>query len=117
MGRGGSSSGGNGALNLWKSYGGMASDLRREINKLADRLLNMAWAYRKFQPVPKKGVTLRFPYMLPKPFGNGYRKELREVESKPNLIYLTNGITNVSGRGSYGRRRRLEGIFGTFSRR
>ena len=59
----------------------------------------MARAPGKFQHVPRKGVTLGFGYLLPKPLRNNYRQELWDMKSKSNLIYFTDGATDVSKGG------------------
>lgn len=62
----------------------------------AERLL-AARAGGQFRPVPRKGVTIGFHWLLPKPFGNDYRQEPWMVHATDNLIYVPRDkITDVS---------------------
>ena len=62
----------------------------------ADRL-KAAKASGQFRPVPRKGVTLCFHWLLPKPFGNDFRQEPWMAHAADNLVYVPkDGITDVS---------------------
>mmetsp|Transcript_405 Transcript_405/g.894 ORF Transcript_405/g.894 Transcript_405/m.894 type:complete len:561 (-) Transcript_405:250-1932(-) len=81
----------------WPSADGVASQLRRELKESSTRLLQMARLSGKFRPVPRKGITLGFHWLLPKPFGNDYRQEPWTVTSQSNLIYTPpDKITDAS---------------------
>jgi hypothetical protein len=63
---------------------------------LTSRLL-AARASGQFKPVPRKGVTLGFHWLLPKPFGNDYRQEPWMVHATDNMVYVPKDkITDVS---------------------
>ena len=62
----------------------------------SERLL-AAQASGQFRPVPRKGVTIGFHWLLPKPFGNDYRQEPWMVHATDNLVYIPpDKITDVS---------------------
>jgi len=42
----------------------------------------------QFKPVPRKGVTLGFHWLLPKPFGNDYRQEPWMVHATEGMVYV-----------------------------
>jgi hypothetical protein len=61
-----------------------------------NRLL-VAQASGQYKPVPRKGVTLGFHWLLPKPFGNDYRQEPWMVHATDNLVYIPKDkITDVN---------------------
>jgi hypothetical protein len=61
-----------------------------------NRLL-VAQASGQYKPVPRKGVTLGFHWLLPKPFGNDYRQEPWMVHATDNLVYVPKDkITDVN---------------------
>jgi hypothetical protein len=63
---------------------------------VAERIL-AARASGKFRPLPRKGVTVGFHWLLPKPFGNDYRQEPWMVHASDNLVYVPKDkITDVS---------------------
>jgi hypothetical protein len=56
-----------------------------------------ARASGQFKPVPRKGVTLGFHWLLPKPFGNDYRQEPWMVHATDNMVYIPKDkITDVN---------------------
>ena len=62
----------------------------------AERLL-AAKASGAFKPVPRKGVTVGFHWLLPKPFGNDFRQEPWKVHAMDNLVYVPKDkVTDVS---------------------
>lgn len=62
----------------------------------AERLL-AAKASGAYKPVPRKGVTVGFHWLLPKPFGNDFRQEPWKVHATDNLVYVPQDkITDVS---------------------
>lgn len=62
----------------------------------AERLL-AARASGAYRPPPRKGVTLGFHWLLPKPFGNDYRQEPWMVHAMDNLVYVPKDkVTDVS---------------------
>lgn len=54
---------------------------------VASRIL-AARASGKFKPLPRKGVTVGFHWLLPKPFGNDYRQEPWMVHATDNMVYV-----------------------------
>jgi len=63
----------------------------------ADRL-KAARASGQFKPLPRKGITVGFHWLLPKPFGNDYRQEPKMMHTADDLVYApVDGITDVSG--------------------
>lgn len=81
----------------WPGPAATAFDLRRELRDSSTRLLKMAKVSGKYRPVPRKGVTLGFHWLLPKPFGNDYRQEPWQVRGADNLVYTPpDKITDVS---------------------
>ena len=53
----------------------------------SDRLM-VAKASGQFRPIPRKGVTVGFHWLLPKPFGNDFRLDPWMLQSAENLIYV-----------------------------
>jgi hypothetical protein len=61
-----------------------------------NRLL-AAQASGQYKPVPRKGFTFGFHWLLPKPFGNDYRQEPWMVHATDNLVYVPKDkITDVN---------------------
>lgn len=72
------------------------SNLRKELKEYITLRLQAARADGKFKPLPRKGVTLGFHWLLPKPFGNDYRQEPWNVHAKDDLVYVPKDkITDV----------------------
>jgi hypothetical protein len=70
---------------------------RTELQEFCKDRLLAAEASGQFRPVPRKGVTLGFHWLLPKPFGNDYRQEPWMVHATDNLVYIPpDKITDVS---------------------
>mmetsp|Transcript_18702 Transcript_18702/g.53957 ORF Transcript_18702/g.53957 Transcript_18702/m.53957 type:complete len:559 (-) Transcript_18702:66-1742(-) len=85
------------AASSWPGPEATGADLRRELRESSSRLLKMAKVSGKYRPVPRKGVTLGFHWLLPKPFGNDYRQEPWNVRSADNLVYTPpDKISDVS---------------------
>jgi hypothetical protein len=56
-----------------------------------------AWASGAYRPPPRKGVTVGFHWLLPKPLGNDYRQEPWMVHAMDNLVYVPKDkVTDVS---------------------
>ncbi len=84
-----------------KKIPGSASDakatFKAELKEFCTERLLAARAGGQFRPVPRKGVTIGFHWLLPKPFGNDYRQEPWMVHATDNLIYVPKDkITDVS---------------------
>mmetsp|Transcript_19422 Transcript_19422/g.26658 ORF Transcript_19422/g.26658 Transcript_19422/m.26658 type:complete len:557 (-) Transcript_19422:125-1795(-) len=59
--------------------------------------LQLARASGQYRPAPRKGFTLGFHWLLPKPFGNDYRLEPWQVHTQNDLVYTpADKITDVS---------------------
>jgi hypothetical protein len=72
------------------------SNFRKELKEYITLRLQAARADGKFRPAPRKGVTLGFHWLLPKPFGNDYRQEPWDVHAKDDLVYVPQDkITDV----------------------
>jgi hypothetical protein len=81
---------------VWPKADSHAFKLKRELKEYVSLRLQTAMADGKFRPVPRKGVTMGFHWLLPKPFGNDYRLEPWEVHAKDDLIYVPKDkITDV----------------------
>lgn len=80
----------------WSSADGNVSALKKELKEYITLRLQSARADGKYKPVPRKGVTLGFHWLLPKPFGNDYRQEPWQVHAKDDLVYIPKDkITDV----------------------
>lgn len=72
------------------------SNLRKELKEYITLRLQIARADGKYKPIPRKGVTIGFHWLLPKPFGNDYRQEPWQVHAKDDLVYVPKDkITDV----------------------
>jgi len=81
---------------VWAKADVQTSKLRKELKEYITIRLQAAKADGKFRPVPRKGVTMGFHWLLPKPFGNDYRLEPWEVHAKDDLVYVPKDkITDV----------------------
>mmetsp|Transcript_25887 Transcript_25887/g.37960 ORF Transcript_25887/g.37960 Transcript_25887/m.37960 type:complete len:553 (+) Transcript_25887:87-1745(+) len=70
---------------------------RSSMREYCAERLQLARASGQFRPAPRKGVTLGFHWLLPKPFGNDYRLEPWQVHAESDLVYTpTDKITDVS---------------------
>ena len=80
----------------WPKADANAMKLRKELKEYITLRLQAARADGKFKPLPRKGVTLGFHWLLPKPFGNDYRQEPWQVHAKDDLVYVPKDkITDV----------------------
>ena len=71
--------------------------MKKELKEYITLRLQNAKAAGKFKPLPRKGVTMGFHWLLPKPFGNDYRLEPWQVHAKDDLVYTPKDkITDVS---------------------
>jgi hypothetical protein len=61
---------------------------RLQLNEFCSRRVLAAHASGKFRPLPRKGVTVGFHWLLPKPFGNDYRQEPWMVHATDNMVYI-----------------------------
>lgn len=69
---------------------------RRLTEHVRNRILK-ARASNKFKPLPRKGVTLGFHWLLPKPFGNDYRQDPWMVHATDDLTYVPKSkVTDVN---------------------
>ena len=81
----------------WMSISDQISDVRSRFNEHNSDRLRAARASGQFKPVPRKGVTVGFHWLLPKPFGNDYRQEPWLTHTADDLVYApVDGITDVS---------------------
>jgi hypothetical protein len=84
------------AAKSWAKADAQACSLKQELREYITLRLQAARADGKYRPVPRKGVTLGFHWLLPKPFGNDYRLEPWQVHAKDDLIYVPQDkITDV----------------------
>lgn len=80
----------------WANASGIGSNLKKELKEYITLRLQAARADGKYKPLPRKGVTLGFHWLLPKPFGNDYRQEPWQVHAKDDLVYVPKDkITDV----------------------
>lgn len=80
----------------WPSASAQTSSLKQELKEYITLRLQKARADGKFRPVPRKGITMGFHWLLPKPFGNDFRMEPWQVHTKDDLIYVPKDrITDV----------------------
>lgn len=71
----------------WNTAAAKLEYSRRLNEYVANRIL-AARASGKFKPLPRKGVTVGFHWLLPKPFGNDYRQEPWMVHATDNMVYI-----------------------------
>lgn len=82
---------------FWPKADAETSQLKKELKEYITLRLQNAKAAGKFKPLPRKGVTMGFHWLLPKPFGNDYRLEPWQVHAKDDLVYTPKDkITDVS---------------------
>jgi len=75
----------------------LSAKLGKELREFITLRLLAARADGKFKPIPRKGVTLGFHWLLPKPFGNDYRQEPWMVHTKDDLVFVPKDkITDVA---------------------
>lgn len=80
----------------WAKAVSQTSQLKKELKEYITLRLQAAKADGKFKPVPRKGLTMGFHWLLPKPFGNDYRLEPWQVHAKDDLVYVPKDkITDV----------------------
>lgn len=80
----------------WVNADDQVSALKKELKEYITMRLQAARADGKYRPVPRKGVTFGFHWLLPKPFGNDYRQEPWQVHAKDDLVYVPKDkITDV----------------------
>ena len=80
----------------WPKASPQTFALKKELKEYITLRLQTAKADGKFKPVPRKGVTMGFHWLLPKPFGNDYRLEPWQVHAKDDLVYVPKDkITDV----------------------
>jgi len=81
----------------WPKADGWSGRLKRELKEYVGLRIRTARADGKFKPVPRKGVTVGFHWLLPKPFGNDYRLEPWQVHTEDSLAYIPKDkITDVA---------------------
>lgn len=80
----------------WPAPQPWATRLRRELREYVSLRIRTARADGKFKPAPRKGATLGFHWLLPKPFGNDYRLEPWQRHTKDSVVYIPKDkITDV----------------------
>lgn len=82
----------------WITNADQITSLKHQFAEHNAERLKAARASGQFKPVPRKGVTLGFHWLLPKPFGNDYRQEPHLKHTADDLVYAPgDGITDVAG--------------------
>ena len=82
----------------WMTTADQISSLRTQMAEHNAERLKAARASGQFKPLPRKGVSVGFNWLLPKPFGNDYRQTPHLTHSADDLVYMpADGITDVSG--------------------
>ena len=82
---------------LYKSRAGDAkAALAKKLQDFCQDRLQAAEASGQFRPVPRKGVTVGFHWLLPKPFGNDFRQEPWMVHATDNLVYVPRRASKVT---------------------
>jgi len=82
---------------LWESHADHANDVKGKMVSFGADRIKAAKASGQYKEAPRKGVTLGFHWLLPKPFGNDYRQEPWETRTADDLVYSPkDGITDVS---------------------
>jgi len=80
----------------WPAPQPWATRLRRELREYVSLRIRTARADGKFKPVPRKGATLGFHWLLPKPFGNDYRQEPWKRHVEDDVVYVPkSGMSDV----------------------
>lgn len=69
---------------------------RRRLTEYVSARLLKAQATNKFRPVPRKGITVGFHWLLPKPFGNDYRQEPWKVHATDNMVYVPSALADMN---------------------
>lgn len=88
----------SGSARGWPNPYPLVGKLKRELKEYVALRIATARADGKFKPVPRKGFTLGFHWLLPKPFGNDYRLEPWQVHTKDSVVYIPKDkITDVGG--------------------
>lgn len=82
---------------LWSSPTHAKAQFARSLKEYCTDRLNAAKASGNYRPLPRKGVTLGFHWLLPKPFGNDYRLNPSDVYSGSQLHYSprTNKVAEI----------------------
>ncbi|KAL3776882.1 hypothetical protein ACHAWO_012097 [Cyclotella atomus] len=81
----------------WTSLNDQISDVKTKLMDYNVDRLKAARASGQFRPVPRKGVTVGFHWLLPKPFGNDFRQEPWMAHTADDLVYVPkDGLTDVS---------------------
>lgn len=84
------------SIAAWPKADSQTFQLKKELKDYITLRLQTAKADGKFKPVPRKGITMGFHWLLPKPFGNDYRLEPWQVHAKDDLVYVPKDkITDV----------------------
>jgi hypothetical protein len=82
----------------WMTNADQITSLKHQFAEHNAERLKAARASGQFKPVPRKGITLGFHWLLPKPFGNDYRQEPHLTHTADDLVYApVDGITDVAG--------------------
>ena len=82
----------------WASTSDQISSFANKCREHNAERLKAARASGQFRPLPRKGITVGFHWLLPKPFGNDYRQEPKMMHTADDLVYApVDGITDVSG--------------------
>ena len=81
---------------IWRNNDVHIAKLKKEMKEYIHLRLQAARVGGKFVPIPRKGVTLGFHWLMPKPFGNDYRMEPWQVHATDDLVYIPKDkITDV----------------------
>lgn len=68
-----------------------------QVKDFCEARLLAAQSSGQFKPLPRKGVTVGFHWLLPKPFGNDFRQEPWMVHASDNMVYVPpDKLTDVS---------------------
>lgn len=81
----------------WSAAAPAKTEFSRTLKEYCAERLLAARASGAYRPLPRKGVTVGFHWLLPKPFGNDYRQEPWMVHAMDNLVYVPKDkVTDVS---------------------
>jgi len=94
----------------WPKADALVGKLKRELSVYVALRIRTALADGKFKPIPRKGITLGFHWLLPKPFGNDYRLEPWGVHTKDSVVYIPKDKITDVGREEVGTGDWREGV-------
>merc|ERR1712071_478569 len=81
----------------WSSTYNAKKQFQRHLTEYCTDRLNVARASGNYRPLPRKGVTVGMHWLLPKPFGNDYRRNPTDVYTGEQFFYSppTNKIAEI----------------------